>query len=89
MLELDVRARRRPRLRYALAVSKPSSRRNLWGTSWRATFTPKQRAWSDAIAKYRYGLKLVGTADLAIRLTEALRAADNNPKADKITAPWL
>ena len=49
----------------------------------------KQKAWSDAIAKYRYGLKLVGTADLAIRLTEALRAADNNPEADKITASWL
>ena len=34
-------------------------------------------------------MKLVGTADLAIRLTEALRAADNNPEADKITASWL
>jgi len=49
----------------------------------------KQKAWSDATAKYRSGLKLVGTPDLAIRLTEALRAADNNTEADKVTASWL
>ena len=49
----------------------------------------KKKAWSDAVASYRNGLKLVGTADLAIRLTAALRAAGSNTEADQFTASWL
>ena len=49
----------------------------------------QKKAWSDAVASYRNGLKRVGTADLAIRLTAALRAAGSNTEADQFTASWL
>ena len=49
----------------------------------------KKKNWSEAIASYRNGLKVIGTADLAIRLTAALRESGNAAEADKITASWL
>ena len=49
----------------------------------------RKKAWSDAAASYRIGLKRSGTADLAIRLTSVLRAGGNNAEADQFTASWL
>jgi putative PEP-CTERM system TPR-repeat lipoprotein len=48
----------------------------------------EKKAWNDAIAAYRNGLKLVGTSDLAIKLIVTLRRAGNNAEADQLTASW-
>lgn len=48
----------------------------------------EKKAWSDAIAAYRNGLKLVGTSDLAIKLVVTLRRSGNTAEADQITAQW-
>jgi putative PEP-CTERM system TPR-repeat lipoprotein len=49
----------------------------------------KEKAWPDAIAAYRNGLKNAGTNDLAIRLTSALDASGNSAEAERFSASWL
>jgi putative PEP-CTERM system TPR-repeat lipoprotein len=49
----------------------------------------RNKAWSDAVASYRNGLRLVGTSDLAVRLTAVLRAGGNYAEADQFAAAWL
>ncbi len=48
-----------------------------------------QKAWPNAIAAYRNGLRQVASSDLAIKLHEALLAAENTTDADKHAAAWL
>ena len=48
-----------------------------------------RKAWPEAIAAYRNGLKTVGTHDLLIRLDGALRQNGNIAEADKSTFGWL
>ncbi len=48
-----------------------------------------KKAWTEAAAAYRNGLKQVGTTDLAIRLYAALRAGGSVAEADKFAAGWL
>ena len=47
-----------------------------------------KKAWPEAVAAYRNGLKNVGTTDLAIRLDASLRASGNVAEADKVIAGW-
>jgi putative PEP-CTERM system TPR-repeat lipoprotein len=48
-----------------------------------------KKAWTEAIAVYRNGLKNVSAGDLATRLDVALRASGNVAEAEKSTAAWL
>ena len=43
-----------------------------------------KKAWSDAVAAYRNGLKQAGTTDLAIRLDAALRASGSDVRGRQI-----
>ena len=50
----------------------------------------ERKAWPDAVAAYRAGLKAVpGTTELATRLYAALRAGGSDAEADKFAAEWL
>ena len=49
----------------------------------------RQKAWVEAAAAYRNGLKKAGTTDLAIRLSMALDAGGNSAEAEKFAATWL
>ena len=48
-----------------------------------------KKAWAEAEAAYRNGLKQVGTSDLATRLDMVLRVSGNESGADKFMAGWL
>jgi putative PEP-CTERM system TPR-repeat lipoprotein len=48
-----------------------------------------KKAWAEAEAAYRNGLKQVATSDLAVRLDLVLRASGNASGADKFMAGWL
>ncbi len=48
-----------------------------------------RKAWSEAIAAYRNGIKTTSAPELAPRLHGALRAARQNDEADKFAAGWL
>ena len=48
-----------------------------------------KKAWNEAAAAYREGLKQVGAADLAIKLHGALGAGGSGTEADKLAATWL
>ena len=49
----------------------------------------RKEAWGDAAASYRNGLKLIGSSDLAVRLTAVLRAGGSYAEADQFAASWL
>jgi tetratricopeptide (TPR) repeat protein len=48
-----------------------------------------KKAWPEAVAAFRNGLKYSSTSDLAIRLDASLRAGGNVAEADKFMAGWL
>jgi putative PEP-CTERM system TPR-repeat lipoprotein len=48
-----------------------------------------QRAWAEAIAAYRVGLKEAPTTDLAAKLHTVLLAGGNTAEADKYAETWL
>ncbi len=49
----------------------------------------RQKAWSEATAAYRKGLKQVGTTDLAVRVSLALYATGSDAEAQKFNASWV
>lgn len=46
------------------------------------------KAWNEALAAYRNGLRATDHPDLAIRIDAALRASGNAAEADKLAAAW-
>lgn len=49
----------------------------------------QQKAWGEAAAAYRKGLKNAATTDLAIRLKGTLDKGGNSAEAEKFVASWL
>lgn len=48
-----------------------------------------EKAWPEAIAVYRNGLKQVAAPELAIKLHTALLATGNTAEAEKMAATWI
>ncbi len=48
-----------------------------------------RKAWPDAVAAYRAGLKQAPSTELAVKLYAALYAGGNGPEAEKFATGWL
>lgn len=48
-----------------------------------------KKAWNEAAAAYRTGLKAVDSADLAVKLDTVLRNSGNQSEADKFASAWV
>ncbi|MBK7673846.1 MAG: PEP-CTERM system TPR-repeat protein PrsT [Candidatus Accumulibacter sp.] len=87
MLELDA-----GRTKEALDVARDVQRqrpKEAIGYVFEGDAHASKKAWGDAAAAYRAGLKEVGGAELAAKLHSALLAGGNNAEADKFAEAWL
>ena len=81
MLELDA-----GRTKEALEVARDVQRqrpKEAIGYIFAGDAHASKKAWGDAAAAYRAGLKEVGSTELAAKLHSALLAGGNNAEADK------
>ncbi len=87
MLELDA-----GRTKEALDVAREVQRqrpKEAIGYIFAGDAHASKKAWGDAAAAYRAGLKEVGSTELAAKLHSALLAGGNNAEADKFAETWL
>jgi putative PEP-CTERM system TPR-repeat lipoprotein len=87
MLELDA-----GRTKEALEVARDVQRqrpKEAIGYIFAGDAHASKKAWGDAAAAYRAGLKEVGSTELAAKLHSALLAGGNNAEADKFAETWL
>ncbi len=87
MLELDA-----GRTKEALDVARDVQRqrpKEAIGYIFAGDAHASKKAWGDAAAAYRAGLKEVGSTELAAKLHSALLAGGNNAEADKFAETWL
>jgi putative PEP-CTERM system TPR-repeat lipoprotein len=72
----------------ARTVQKQRPRESL-GYLYEGDIHASRKAWREAVAAYRTGLKQAGTPDLAIKLHSALVAGGNVTEADKFRQGWV
>ena len=89
IIELDLDAGRLPQaVAMARDVQKQRPKQSV-GFIFEGDIYASKKAWNEAAAAYRAGLKQVGSVDLAVKLHAALRASGNLPEADKLATSWL